>query len=187
MESVDQFRAHLYSMYATDKQVGGLYHCPFKATTSCEHEASRSRSDCEYVKLLLPFSLPINLCFRQYVDSHVKPYRCTFTGCRDLKFSSLACRLRHEKEAHGAHGHGVRPFHCLFPDCERSLPGHGFPRHWNRNDHMKRVHGHSNARRRRIEESSALDASTLERVLHAHDDDEERELRIVSPKRRRKA
>jgi len=101
---------------------------------------------------------------RQYIDSHVKPYRCAFTSCEDLKFSSLACRLRHEKEAHGAHGHGVRPFHCLYPECERSLPGHGFPRHWNRNDHMKRVHNHPETKRRKTGDANYVDPSTLEYI-----------------------
>lgn len=38
------------------------------------------------------------------------------------------------------HGHGEKPFLCTIQDCERSKPGNGFPRHWNLNDHMKRVH-----------------------------------------------
>lgn len=38
------------------------------------------------------------------------------------------------------HGHGEKPFLCTFSGCERGLPGHGFPRHWNLRDHMRRVH-----------------------------------------------
>jgi hypothetical protein len=38
------------------------------------------------------------------------------------------------------HGHGEKPFLCTADNCERSLPGNGFPRHWNLRDHMKRVH-----------------------------------------------
>ncbi len=64
-------------------------------------------------------------------------------GCQELRFSSTACRLRHEREAHGSHGHGLRPYLCSHADCERSKIGHGFPRSWNRNDHMKRVHYHT--------------------------------------------
>jgi len=30
--------------------------------------------------------------------------------------------------------------HCLFEGCDRSIPGYGFPRRWNRDDHMRRVH-----------------------------------------------
>lgn len=41
------------------------------------------------------------------------------------------------------HGHGHRPNLCLWPDCERSKPDHGFPRRYNLLDHMKRVHGHN--------------------------------------------
>lgn len=38
------------------------------------------------------------------------------------------------------HGHGSRPHLCHFADCERSVPGNGFPRRYNLFDHMKRVH-----------------------------------------------
>ena len=39
------------------------------------------------------------------------------------------------------HGHGEKPHLCHYEDCDRSLPGNGFPRRWNLFDHMKRVHG----------------------------------------------
>jgi hypothetical protein len=39
------------------------------------------------------------------------------------------------------HGHGDKPFLCTYEGCERGVTGNGFPRHWNRRDHMKRVHG----------------------------------------------
>jgi hypothetical protein len=79
----------------------------------------------------------------KYVDSHLRPYRCKFTErpeCEDLRFSSNACLLRHEREAHGEHTHGMNPYLCKFPDCDRARPGNGFPRRWNQRDHMKRVH-----------------------------------------------
>ena len=60
-----------------------------------------------------------------------------------MTFSSTACMLRHEREAHGMHGHGPNPHKCIFPDCERSVEGHGFPRRWNLHDHMRRVHNYS--------------------------------------------
>jgi len=187
---MDQARARLYAMFGLDRPIPGLYHCPFKDLTACEHQASRSRSDCEYVQILVGF-LPPNsglISLRQYIDSHMKPYRCTFSGCGKLRFSSLACRLRHEKEAHGAHGHGLRPFHCLFSDCERSLPGHGFPRHWNRNDHMKRVHGHTSTKRRNTEDAgyvdpAALSYASLTKEMTAATDEQ---LRSVTRKRQRR-
>ena len=73
----------------------------------------------------------------------MRPYRCKFSDkpeCNELRFSSNACLLRHEREAHGEHRHGVNPYLCLFTGCERSREGMGFPRRWNRRDHMKRVH-----------------------------------------------
>lgn len=41
------------------------------------------------------------------------------------------------------HGHGEKPHLCSFQDCDRSVPGNGFPRRWNLFDHMKRVHDYT--------------------------------------------
>ena len=76
----------------------------------------------------------------KHLDSHLKPYRCKSYGCSQIQFSSTACLLRHEREAHGMHGHGPKPHLCYFKDCERAQEGNGFPRRWNLHDHMKRVH-----------------------------------------------
>lgn len=76
----------------------------------------------------------------KFVDSHLKPYRCKAESCEGARFSSTACLLRHEREAHGLHGHGDKPFLCVYEGCERAVPGNGFPRQWNLRDHMKRVH-----------------------------------------------
>ena len=79
--------------------------------------------------------------YSKHLDSHLKPYECKVPGCGSVPFSSTACLLRHEREAHGMHGHGEKPHLCRYEDCDRSLPGNGFPRRWNLFDHMKRVHG----------------------------------------------
>ena len=76
----------------------------------------------------------------KHLDAHLRPYRCTREACRSIQFSSTACVLRHEREAHGMHGHGHKPYTCRFADCERANPENGFPRKWNLKDHMKRVH-----------------------------------------------
>jgi hypothetical protein len=76
----------------------------------------------------------------KYVDSHLRPFRCKTDGCSALQFSSTACLLRHEREAHGMHGHGAKPHLCEYEDCDRAIPGNGFPRRYNLYDHMKRVH-----------------------------------------------
>ena len=40
-------------------------------------------------------------------------------------------------------GIGVDDSHlCLYPGCERGIPGNGFPRRYNLFDHMRRVHNH---------------------------------------------
>lgn len=70
----------------------------------------------------------------------MKPYRCKNISCENARFSSTACLLRHEREAHAMHGHGDKPYLCPHPECDRAHPGFGFPRQWNLKDHMRRVH-----------------------------------------------
>jgi hypothetical protein len=65
------------------------------------------------------------------LDSHLKPYKCKVSSC---KHKSL---VRHEKEVHGIHGRGDNPFICLYEECDRATPGNGFPRKWNRLDHIE--------------------------------------------------
>ncbi|ATY64489.1 C2H2 finger domain-containing [Cordyceps militaris] len=101
----------------------GLFHCPWEGQAGCSHKPEKLK--CNYDK---------------YVDSHLKPYKCKVASCEDARFSSTACRLRHEREAHGLHGHGNKPFLCTHEGCERAQDGNGFPRQWNLRDHMKRVH-----------------------------------------------
>jgi hypothetical protein len=97
------------------------------------------------------------------VDSHLKPYRCKVVACENLNFSSTACLLRHEREAHAMHGHGNKPFLCSYKECDRAAANNGFPRHWNLRDHMRRVHndggsvspppsGHSRGKKRKNDE-----------------------------------
>ncbi|TAQ84638.1 hypothetical protein B7494_g7040 [Chlorociboria aeruginascens] len=119
----------LYAAGAPSKE-DGLYHCPFEGQASCQHKPEKLK--CNYDK---------------FIDSHLKPYRCKVTACGSLQFSSTACLLRHEREAHAMHGHGLKPFFCKYEGCERSIPGNGFPRHWNLRDHMKRVHNDPGASR----------------------------------------
>ena len=76
----------------------------------------------------------------KYLDSHLRPYQCKQPDCQDIKFSSNACLFRHEREAHGMHAYGKNPHRCHYPQCERATEG--FPRRWNLNDHMRRVHKH---------------------------------------------
>jgi hypothetical protein len=74
----------------------------------------------------------------------LRPYkcRCALPGmdCEDQRFSSNACLFRHEREAHGKHGHGDNPYLCKYAHCPRAAAKNGVPRSWNQRDHMKRVH-----------------------------------------------
>ncbi|KAK4888397.1 hypothetical protein LTR27_012720 [Elasticomyces elasticus] len=119
----DEGRHRTHHLYSEGPHTDGLYHCPFKTDPSCQHRPTKLK--CNYDK---------------FVDSHLKPFRCKIEACSKQEFSSTACLLRHEREAHGMHGHGDRPHLCWYADCERSFPGHGFPRRYNLFDHMKRVH-----------------------------------------------
>lgn len=114
-------RSHPLYQRLPDKD--GKYHCPEEGKPGCTHKPT-----------------PLKCNYDKYVDSHLKPFRCNKTNCAGVQFSSTACLLRHEREAHGMHGHGARPHLCHFSDCERAVPGHGFPRRYNLFDHMKRVH-----------------------------------------------
>ncbi|KAI1173294.1 hypothetical protein F4777DRAFT_456560 [Nemania sp. FL0916] len=101
----------------------GLFHCPWEGESSCNHKPEKLK--CNYDK---------------FVDSHLKPYRCKAEACENARFSSTACLLRHEREAHAMHGHGDKPYLCTYEGCERAIHGNGFPRQWNLRDHMRRVH-----------------------------------------------
>ncbi|KAI9742235.1 MAG: hypothetical protein M1818_004135 [Claussenomyces sp. TS43310] len=118
-------RDHPLYQKATPK-ADGLYHCPWEGDSTCTHKPEKLK--CNYDK---------------FVDSHLKPYRCKVHACENARFSSTACLLRHEREAHAMHGHGEKPFLCTSEGCDRGIPGNGFPRHWNLCDHMKRVHNRS--------------------------------------------
>ncbi|KAJ0423644.1 hypothetical protein BJY00DRAFT_309883 [Aspergillus carlsbadensis] len=124
-------RDHPY--YSLPTHNDGKYYCPFaNGDKPCNHPPTTQK--CAYHK---------------YLDSHLKPYRCRAPGCMDaqLQFSSNACLFRHEREAHGLHGHGDNPHLCLFEGCDRSIPGYGFPRRWNLFDHMRRVHDYASSER----------------------------------------
>ncbi|USW47714.1 Putative Zinc finger C2H2-type [Septoria linicola] len=121
----DEGRHRNHPLYSKGPEADGLYHCPFTSDPSCQHKPTKLK--CNYDK---------------FIDSHLKPFRCKIESCSKQEFSSTACLLRHEREAHGMHGHGERPHLCFYPGCERGIPGNGFPRRYNLFDHMKRVHDH---------------------------------------------
>lgn len=118
-------RSSTRPLYIASPDTAGYYHCPFQAATGCKHKPTSIKST-----------------FDKVIDSHTKPFRCKVSGCDIISFSSTACLLRHEREAHGYHGHGTKPFLCEYPPCERARVGNGFPRMYNLIDHMKRVHNH---------------------------------------------
>ncbi|KAF2502412.1 hypothetical protein BU16DRAFT_7803 [Lophium mytilinum] len=126
LEEAEGKLARTHPLYQAQPQEDELYHCPNEGQAGCTHKPTKLK--CNYDK---------------YVDSHLRPFRCKVKTCVGVRFSSTACLLRHEREAHGMHGHGSKPHLCTYQDCERSVPGHGFPRRYNLFDHMKRVHDYT--------------------------------------------
>jgi hypothetical protein len=145
VEQDNSARTH-YLYHNVTPQSDGLYHCPWenKPEANCQHRPEKLKCNYEYDPFSSPcliFNANHSVCASKFVDSHLKPYKCKVPACKDLQFSSTACLLRHEREAHAMHGHGDKPFLCTYEGCERGVTGNGFPRHWNLRDHMKRVHG----------------------------------------------
>ncbi|CAK7270894.1 hypothetical protein SEPCBS57363_004336 [Sporothrix epigloea] len=126
-------------------QPDGFYHCPWEGDESCNHKPEKLK--CNYDK---------------FVDSHLKPYRCKNIACENARFSSTACLLRHEREAHAMHGHGDKPYLCPHAGCDRGLPGFGFPRQWNLKDHMRRVHHDDGKQLERMVAAAAASAAAAE-------------------------
>lgn len=142
-------RARTHPLYSARAGSDGNYHCPYAADAEmdCGHKPTKLKCNYEYgVPSTLCKSLQTDTFYSKYIDSHIKPFRCKHKNCNtndnQFGFSSTACLLRHEREAHGLHGHGTKPFLCHFNDCERAVHDNGFPRNYNLLDHMKRVHGY---------------------------------------------
>ncbi len=140
----DERKYRTDQLYFRGPHDDGLYHCPkVGEVPSCNHKPTTLK--CQYEYDPSPPSavdqLTDNVAHHsKYIDTHLKPFICKVGQCDDQKFSSTACLLRHEREAHGMHGHGDKPFLCLYDGCDRSVEGSGFPRRYNWLDHMKRVH-----------------------------------------------
>lgn len=76
--------ARSHELYSRGPDKDGKYHCPEEGKPGCAHK---------------PTSLKCN--YDKFVDSHLKPFRCSRSQCAGIQFSSTACLLRHEREAHG--------------------------------------------------------------------------------------
>ena len=161
IDEADSKVARTHPLYSAGPREDGLYHCSFESSDSCGHKPTKLKCNYEYVfnffccifrpgSLGLPASIFVALIknidligwsFSKYIDSHLRPFRCKDASCVDTQFSSAACLLRHEREAHRMHG--AEPHLCHYAGCDRSIPGNGFPRKYNLYDHMRRVHEHT--------------------------------------------
>jgi len=75
----------------------------------------------------------------KHIDSHLRPFKCRKPDCANQAFSSVALRLRHERDMHKMHF--AEEYLCRYPGpCDRNQSGNGFARSFNRGDHERRVH-----------------------------------------------
>jgi hypothetical protein len=72
---------------------------------------------------------------RKHLESTLKTNVCRQGDC-NMHFSSKAVLTRHEKETHGMHQ--ALHYFCPVETCDRH--NRGFPREYNRADHISRVH-----------------------------------------------
>ncbi|KAI5467657.1 hypothetical protein BGZ63DRAFT_32814 [Mariannaea sp. PMI_226] len=123
VQSVNNEVVRSHPLYNGVPGADGLYHCPFEDGLGCNHKPNKLKCN-----------------FDKFIDSHLKPFNCQIPACESGPFSSGACRLRHEREAHFLHGQDEKPFQCPHKGCERAVAGNGFQRRWNLVDHMRRIH-----------------------------------------------
>jgi len=83
--------------------------------------------------------------FSKHIDSHVKPYRYKESFYVTKRFSSATCKLRHERKTHDKYNYEKKLHLCAFLECDRSISRNNFSRHWNRSNHIKRVHNYDEA------------------------------------------
>ncbi|KAK0959666.1 hypothetical protein LTR91_020740, partial [Friedmanniomyces endolithicus] len=143
----EEGRHRNHPLYSEGPHTDGMFHCPFTSDPTCQHGPTKLKCNYEYETFVCHLTVQVvhadhPLCASKFIDSHLKPFRCKLDACSKQEFSSTACLLRHEREAHGMHGHGDRPHLCYYDGCERGISGNGFPRRYNLFDHMKRVHDH---------------------------------------------
>jgi hypothetical protein len=108
--------------FLNSKAISGTIHCtrmsphrPMDFTTvhgRARTTASTSRRSSSATTSMILFQFSPSLSNANYiisnskfVDSHLKPYRCRVHACENSRFSSTACLLRHEREAHAMQGH----------------------------------------------------------------------------------
>ncbi|KAK1815093.1 hypothetical protein LTR12_010517 [Friedmanniomyces endolithicus] len=143
----EEGRHRNHPLYSEGPHTDGMFHCPFTSDPTCQHGPTKLKCNYEYETFVCHLTVQVvhadhPLRASKFIDSHLKPFRCKLDACSKQEFSSTACLLRHEREAHGMHGHGDRPHLCYYDGCERGVSGNGFPRRYNLFDHMKRVHDH---------------------------------------------
>ncbi|KAF2177543.1 hypothetical protein K469DRAFT_755075 [Zopfia rhizophila CBS 207.26] len=112
MTGITAFQQYYYEAEPDDEE---LYHCPY--APRCSHGPTRLKH-----------------IYRQYLNSHIKPFQCEEQTCNGIRFSYKADYNRHKNEIHGEERL------CPYDNCKRSNQGQGFKRGDNMKRHVKLVH-----------------------------------------------
>ncbi|KAL8776722.1 MAG: hypothetical protein Q9213_008160 [Squamulea squamosa] len=79
----------------------------------------------------------------KHMDKHTRPYVCNLPGCEKVRgFTYSGGLSRHQREVHGQNGGPKALYMCPHTDCKRST-GSGFSRKENLQEHLRRVHRHT--------------------------------------------
>lgn len=80
---------------------------------------------------------------RKHMDKHTRPYVCNLPGCEKVRgFTYSGGLSRHQREVHRQNGGPKASYMCPHSDCKRST-GSGFSRKENLQEHLRRVHRHT--------------------------------------------
>ncbi|KAF2174663.1 hypothetical protein K469DRAFT_686024 [Zopfia rhizophila CBS 207.26] len=123
MIGITALQQYYYQIKPDDE---GLYHCPY--VPGCSHVPTKLKST-----------------YHQYLNSHMKPFRCEEQTCNGVQFSYKGDYQRHKDEIHGEEKL------CPYSNCNRSIQGQGFKRRDNLKRHIKLVHIKTNEKLRRAQ------------------------------------
>ncbi|KAI9664897.1 MAG: hypothetical protein M1821_006345 [Bathelium mastoideum] len=113
-------QARSHPLYSAGPRSDDLYHCPWATSENCPHKPTKLK------------------CVYEYEQSFLSEYQIYRFALAAL--SMQISNLRDVAIFVDRLPLTARTGSTRYKDCERSIPGNGFPRRYNLFDHMKRVH-----------------------------------------------